>query len=65
MATTDWDELKPKPRPTSAIGDDLTTLSIAELEARIKAFEAEIERTRAEIAVKRSRQSAADQLFKS
>ena len=60
----DWDELKPKPKPQIAVGDDLTTLSIGELEARIAAFTAEIARLGAEVAAKKARAAAADSLFK-
>ena len=59
----DWDEAKPKPKGITT-GEDLSTVSIGELEARIAAFEAEIRRTRAEIETKKARQSAADSLFK-
>ena len=31
----DWDDLKPKPKPGVVLGEDLTKLSVAELEARI------------------------------
>lgn len=60
----DWDELKPKPKPVVAIGDDLTTMSVAELDARIQALIAEIERVKGEIATKKARNAAADSLFK-
>ena len=42
----DWDELKPKPPKAITVGEDLKTLSVAELEARIVTFTAEIERVR-------------------
>jgi uncharacterized small protein (DUF1192 family) len=61
----DWDDLKPKPVKTPAVGDDLKALSIAELEARITAFEAEIARVRTEMASKKAQQDAASRLFKS
>lgn len=48
-----------------AVGDDLTTLSVAELEKRISALEAEIERTKAALASKRASLAAADSFFKS
>jgi uncharacterized small protein (DUF1192 family) len=64
LMAADWDDLKPQPKPAACVGDDLSRLSIAELEARVAAFTAEIERVAAEIAVKKSRQSAADSLFK-
>ena len=31
----DWDELKPKPAKGITLGEDLRTLSVSELEARI------------------------------
>ena len=40
----DWDELKPEPPKAITVGEDLKTLSVAELEARIVTFTAEIER---------------------
>ncbi len=61
----DWDELKPRPKPTITVGEDLTPLSVAELEARIQALDAEIGRTRAEMTGKRAQKSAADSIFKS
>jgi len=58
----DWDE--PKPKRTISVGEDLSMLSVGELEARIAALEAEIERVRGEIETKKARAAAADQLFK-
>lgn len=60
----DWDDLKPKPPKTATIGDNLETLSVAELEERISAFATEIERVKAELAKKRAHESAAAALFK-
>jgi uncharacterized small protein (DUF1192 family) len=59
----DWDE--PKAPRTVTIGEDLSTLSVGELEARISALEAEVDRVRAEIKTKKARAAAADRLFKS
>lgn len=61
----DFDDIKPKPTPGPALGEDLTTLSVAELENRIRALEAEILRVKGELEAKRARQHAADKLFKS
>lgn len=60
----DWDE--PQKQPTSAVttGADLKTLSIGELEARIAALAAEIERVRGEIAAKKKHEELAGALFK-
>jgi uncharacterized small protein (DUF1192 family) len=61
----DWDELQPrKTQSGAAIGDNLSTLSVAELEARIAAFEAEIARVREELEAKQRHEQAASALFK-
>jgi len=60
----DWDEAKQKTAKGIQIGDNLETLSIGELEARITAFEAEIERVRAEITRKKAHEAAAASIFK-
>lgn len=60
----DWDDVRPKPKPEMVIGEKLESLSVDELLARITALEAEIERVKAELAVKRGRVAAAEALFK-
>ena len=61
----DWDEIAPKkPKTNIAVGDNLSTLSVAELEARIAEFEREIERVKAELDAKRKHEQAASALFK-
>ena len=60
----DWDDLKPKPKPGVTLGEDLTTLSVAELEARIGALQREIERVNAELGAKKAHEAAAAQIFK-
>lgn len=61
----DWDDLTPKkPKTGAAIGDNLSTLSVAELEARIADFEREIERIKTELDSKRRHEAAANALFK-
>jgi uncharacterized small protein (DUF1192 family) len=60
----DWDELKPKPPKAVTVGEDLKTLSVAELEARIVTFTAEIERVKAELQAKKAHEAAAAALFK-
>jgi uncharacterized small protein (DUF1192 family) len=52
------------PRQKKPPKKDLGPLSIAELEAYIGELEAEIERSRGEIAAKRKQRSGADALFK-
>ena len=60
----DWDDVMPKPKPSAAIGDNLSTLSVGELEMRISSFEAEIERVRLEVQKKRAHEAAASAFFK-
>lgn len=58
-----------EPRPphganlTGLVREDLDLLSLQELEARIEALEAEIERSREAISRKTDRKSAAEALF--
>lgn len=61
----DWDDPPSEPlsRRSSAIGDDLSKLSIAELEARIKDLEGEIQRVEAELGRKKTHEQAASALF--
>jgi uncharacterized small protein (DUF1192 family) len=61
----DWDEIRPpKPATGTVIGENLSTLSVAELEARIAELEREIVRVRAELDAKRRHEDAASALFK-
>lgn len=60
----DWDDLKPKPPKTATLGENLETFSVAELEARIAALKAEINRVGVELKAKRSHETAAAELFK-
>lgn len=61
----DWDDiLKPKVVKAVTVGEDLKTLSVAELEARIGVMKEEIARVEAEIAAKRKHEEAAAALFK-
>ncbi len=60
----DWDEAVQKSVAGVVVGEDLTSLGLAELEVRISALRAEIERVEGEIARKRAQQEAAAQLFK-
>lgn len=63
----DWDDIVPKTAKgaPAAVGDNLETLSVAELEQRVLAFEAEIVRVRDELEKKRRHEAAASALFKS
>jgi len=58
------DDDRPTPKPKIAVGDDLALLSLEDLEERIAAFKAEIERNQAELDKKRQSLSAADLVFK-
>jgi uncharacterized small protein (DUF1192 family) len=60
----DWDDIKPKPTTGVMIGDNLSSLSVGELEARIEDLEKEIVRVRAELDAKRKHEDAASALFK-
>ncbi len=59
----DEDILKPK-KPGPAVGDDLSELSVKELEERVAEFEAEILRVKADIAGKQSSKAVAAAFFK-
>lgn len=59
-----WDDERSKPKTSAGIGDNLETLSVAELEQRIAAFTDEIERVKAELARKLAHENAAAALFK-
>jgi uncharacterized small protein (DUF1192 family) len=60
----DWDEARPKASKAITVGEDLTTLSVAELSERIVALTAEIERVKAELQTKKAHEAAAAALFK-
>jgi uncharacterized small protein (DUF1192 family) len=62
----DLDDLLPQKRPTGVtIGDSLETLSVGELERRVKDLETEIARVRSEIDRKKRHEEAARAIFKS
>jgi uncharacterized small protein (DUF1192 family) len=58
------DDDRPKKKITHEVGQDLTLLSVAELNERIALLQGEIARLEADIAKKQSSRSAADQFFK-
>jgi uncharacterized small protein (DUF1192 family) len=60
----DWDDARPAPHKSASIGENLETLSVAELEERVLSFTGEIERVKAELTKKRAHESAAAALFK-
>lgn len=62
----DWDDVRPQPASsTITVGEDLSGLSIAELEHRIGALQHEIERIAGELKTKRAHEAAASAFFKS
>ena len=61
----DLDELMPrKPKADTVLGQDLSAMSVHELEARIAALEEEIVRTRDALRSRSTTKSAADAFFK-
>ena len=60
----DDEDDRPKKKIAHEIGQDLTLLSVAELNERIALLQEEIARLEADIARKQSSRSAADQFFK-
>jgi uncharacterized small protein (DUF1192 family) len=63
MAVQDDDD-RPRKKITHEIGQDLSLLSVTELQARIALMREEIARLEADIAKKQASRSAADQFFK-
>ena len=59
------DDDRPKKPTGIVIGEDLSTISIEELEERITLLESEISRLRAEIVSKQSTKASAESFFKS
>ncbi len=60
----DWDDLAPKPKKAVTLGEDLKSLSVAELVARIAALREEIERVEGELEAKKAHEAAAAAVFK-
>ncbi len=58
------DDDRPAPKPKIAVDDDLSLLSLDELEERIAAFKAEIKRNEEDLEKKRQSLSAASSVFK-
>ncbi|MCF2521894.1 DUF1192 domain-containing protein [Bradyrhizobium sp. G127] len=63
MAAEDDD--KPRKKISHAIGQDLSLLSVGDVEDRIAILSAEIERLKADAAKKRASRDAANAFFKS
>jgi uncharacterized small protein (DUF1192 family) len=60
----DWDDVAKPTKAAIALGEDLTTLSISELTARIELLRIEITRIEAAITAKQHQSAAADALFR-
>ena len=60
----DWDDLKSKPKKAVTLGEDLRSLSVSELDARIGELQQEIERVQGELAAKKAHEAAAAAVFK-
>ena len=56
---------RPRPKITHELGQDLSLLSVDDIEARIAALATEIERLKADAAKKRASRDAANAFFKS
>jgi uncharacterized small protein (DUF1192 family) len=63
MAAIDDDD-RPKKKVAHEIGQDLSLLSVEELGARVQLMHDEISRLEADMAQKRAKRAAADQVFK-
>jgi uncharacterized small protein (DUF1192 family) len=62
---SDPDELMPrKPKVETVVGEDISTKSVHELEARIATLELEIARTKDALSSRVATKSAADAFFK-
>ena len=59
-----FDDDLPKKKVTHEIGQDLTLLSVAELNERIALLREEIDRLESDIVKKQSSRASADQFFK-
>ena len=58
------DDDRPLPKMSHELGQDLSLLSVDDIEARIAALAAEIERLKADAAKKRAGRDAANTFFK-
>ena len=63
MAVFDDDD-RPKKKVVHEIGQDLSLLSVEELQARVQVLQDEIKRLEEDAARKRDKRAAADQFFK-
>ncbi len=59
----EWDEPKAKPGRIVTMGEDLSNMSVGELEERVRQLREEIARAEASISAKRKHSAAAAELF--
>ena len=59
----DWDDVRPPQSGEVVVGENLERLSVGELEARIAALKAEIERVEGDLERKRGHEAQAAALF--
>jgi uncharacterized small protein (DUF1192 family) len=59
-----FEDDKPKRKLAHELGQDLSLLSVGDLEERIELMQSEIARLEADMAAKKASKSAADSLFK-
>jgi uncharacterized small protein (DUF1192 family) len=64
MAAAIDDDDRPKKKIAHEIGQDLSLLSVEELGSRVQLMHDEISRLEADMAQKRAKRAAADQIFK-
>jgi uncharacterized small protein (DUF1192 family) len=64
MAAAIDDDDRPKKKIAHEIGQDLSLLSVEELGSRVQLMHDEISRLEADMAQKRAKRTAADQIFK-
>lgn len=63
-ADMDPEDIRPRPKPGIAIGEDLALLSVEELERRIATLKEEIARIEQAVASKRASREQASSVFK-
>jgi uncharacterized small protein (DUF1192 family) len=60
----DLEDLEPRPKIVHQIGENLSMLSVEDLQTRIETLKHEIARLEADMAAKQSSRAAADAVFK-
>jgi len=60
----DWDDVRPTPAKAITLGEPLDVLSVSDLQERLAALEAELQRVKREITAKQAHEQAAAAFFK-